>query len=364
MPMLILNEQAALARLRAAPPLELTPALLWVATNFKDPTDPEIVASGHHRDRYDVCPGPVSEATIRECIALLVREGILVPVDWAAWGVDERVWAAQNTLSIIAQLNARIASTVYGLGLDADAAAGAPVAESLGRIRRELEAVTRELQTRQAAYVERQLEAHGIGPTTKGLKLSLSGQRRPDGWLAVGFPPADIAVNFLWGLPFPDNSADLIYSAHILEHLHYKTDALALLNDVRRVLAPSGAVRVVVPDIGAFAAAYASGNLDFFRKRRERITFGAVLPTPTPLAELLDYAGSGPRFRPEIFFGHKFGYDWETLAALLEEAGFREITRSSYMESAIPGLNLDGYSDFAGMEHAGALNSLFVDARK
>jgi len=48
-------------------------------------------------------------------------------------------------------------------------------------------------------------------------------------------------------LPFPDGSFAFIYSEHFLEHLYFD-EALALLEECRRVLGPNGVVRTCVPD--------------------------------------------------------------------------------------------------------------------
>jgi predicted SAM-dependent methyltransferase len=49
------------------------------------------------------------------------------------------------------------------------------------------------------------------------------------------------------GLPFPDNSIELIYSCHMLEHVHV-TEAIEMLKEWRRVLTPSGYARLTLPD--------------------------------------------------------------------------------------------------------------------
>ena len=49
-------------------------------------------------------------------------------------------------------------------------------------------------------------------------------------------------------LPFSENSASVIYGAHVLEHL-YLADAQRLLAECKRVLVPGGVIRLVVPDL-------------------------------------------------------------------------------------------------------------------
>lgn len=49
------------------------------------------------------------------------------------------------------------------------------------------------------------------------------------------------------GIPFPDNSVDMLYHSHVLEHLDREI-APDFLRECRRVLRPGGLIRVVVPD--------------------------------------------------------------------------------------------------------------------
>jgi len=48
-------------------------------------------------------------------------------------------------------------------------------------------------------------------------------------------------------LPYLDGSFRFVYSEHFLEHL-FLDEAMALLHEIRRVLAPDGTLRIVVPD--------------------------------------------------------------------------------------------------------------------
>ena len=57
----------------------------------------------------------------------------------------------------------------------------------------------------------------------------------------------DYLLDVRAGLPFPDSSMEFVYSCHMLEHLHV-TEAISLLREFRRVLAPSGYIRLTLPD--------------------------------------------------------------------------------------------------------------------
>ena len=56
-----------------------------------------------------------------------------------------------------------------------------------------------------------------------------------------------IAANLLNGLPFPDESFDVVYHSQVLEHIP-KEKAYNFIKECFRVLKPEGIIRVVVPD--------------------------------------------------------------------------------------------------------------------
>lgn len=50
-------------------------------------------------------------------------------------------------------------------------------------------------------------------------------------------------------LPAESGSADVVYAAHVLEHMHHAGLAIAFVNEMRRVLRPGGLVCLKVPDM-------------------------------------------------------------------------------------------------------------------
>ena len=77
------------------------------------------------------------------------------------------------------------------------------------------------------------------------------GSRFVQSWVNIDFTsssPQVKAINFLKGFPFADNSFDVVYSSHVLEHFTIG-QAKALLLEAYRVLKPGGILRVVVPDL-------------------------------------------------------------------------------------------------------------------
>ncbi len=77
-------------------------------------------------------------------------------------------------------------------------------------------------------------------------------------WVNLDINPSCSAV-LLWdlrrGVPFPDDSFDVVYHSHLLEHLHVQ-DAPRFMSECYRVLKPGGIIRVAVPDLEAITRNY------------------------------------------------------------------------------------------------------------
>jgi predicted SAM-dependent methyltransferase len=84
------------------------------------------------------------------------------------------------------------------------------------------------------------------------------GARFRDGWVNIDFVSNDKnvrAYNLNKGIPYPDNSFDVVYHSHVLEHFT-KTDAEKFIAECYRVLKPGGIIRIAVPDLEAIAKNY------------------------------------------------------------------------------------------------------------
>jgi predicted SAM-dependent methyltransferase len=146
----------------------------------------------------------------------------------------------------------------------------------------------------------------------------------------------------------------------MLEHMFFPRDVKFFLSELRRVMAPGAALRVVVPDVEQCLEAYVANDRSFFASRRE--TWSWWPDNATRLEDFLAYAGAGaePAY---LFEAHKYGYDFETLAKVLGEAGFERIERSAYMASEDPLLRVDDISAVAKARYGDRHYSLFVEAR-
>lgn len=67
--------------------------------------------------------------------------------------------------------------------------------------------------------------------------------------------PGVVACDFLQGIPLPDESAQVVYSAAVLEHIR-RCDVAKFFRECLRVLQPGGFIRIAVPDFEAQARLY------------------------------------------------------------------------------------------------------------
>lgn len=158
--------------------------------------------------------------------------------------------------------------------------------------------------------VSRYLATHQV------CKLHLGASQDLDGFLnsqVLGAVPIDITRR----LPLPDRSFDLLYSSHLVEHIH-RRQFFRFLSDCLRVLKPGGVNIVATPSAEKIA----------------RIVYGPDCPEKTMLME------AGARFFPEDFhspaqqlnltmraFGHRFLYDLEFMREAGRAAGYAEVER-------------------------------------
>jgi predicted SAM-dependent methyltransferase len=84
------------------------------------------------------------------------------------------------------------------------------------------------------------------------------GRRLHPAWVNVDIAPQNPAVircNLSRGIPFADNSFDVAYHSHLLEHIR-RADALPFLRECLRVLRPGGILRVATPDLERICRIY------------------------------------------------------------------------------------------------------------
>ncbi len=161
-------------------------------------------------------------------------------------------------------------------------------------------------------------KAHAF-QTRRPLNLHLgSGGNNLDGWVNVDLVGADADV--VWDLsvplPFDPATADAVFLEHVFEHMTL-AEIMTVMTNICRVMKPLAVLRVGVPDAGAYARSYASGDgiIDELRPGR-----------PTRMMALA-----------EVFqeHGHLSAWDDESLCLLLTSFGFEGVAETPGAQSCL-----------------------------
>ena len=142
------------------------------------------------------------------------------------------------------------------------------------------------------------------------------------------------------GIPAGDNTLDVTYHSHFLEHLSYK-DGWTFLRECYRVLKPGGIHRIVVPDLELWIKAYYTNDNFISDKYLEHA-----------LENDKELYGT----KAAVFMGmlhnheHKCGWDFEMLEYVLKKIGFHSVRKVMFQESVLP--------EIAEIEKYGPLRAL------
>ncbi len=115
--------------------------------------------------------------------------------------------------------------------------------------------------------------------------------------------------------PLESGAVEFLFSDNVIEHLPLAASR-KMLSESHRCLRPGGTIRIVTPDMRAHVEMYLSGNSALHNEAaRHYRSLGLDVEYPIDLVRI-----------PVAAFGHHQGYsyDFDTLAAELERAGFRE----------------------------------------
>ncbi len=140
-----------------------------------------------------------------------------------------------------------------------------------------------------------------VGPTP------VPGWRNAD---VEGGAPWDLHGDIRHGLALPDGAVDYAVSLHALAEIPYR-EVVPVLRELRRVLAPGGVLRLIVPDLLLLHEAYRRGDTAVFEVPDEE----AVRPGAKLVAQLVWYGLN------RTVFTH------DALEELLAEAGFGRVER-------------------------------------
>jgi hypothetical protein len=203
------------------------------------------------------------------------------------------------------------------------------------------------------------MSAHERNGLPEGLWVNVgSGPSAPAGWLSIdgswqawlaGRPAAASLARLLtgrdvghWpagilcrdvrrGLALDAASAAVVFSSHLIEHLH-RNEARTLLRDAHRALQPGGVCRVVTPDLRGLVDAYVRDR-DDTSGAADRLQ-DALLLHPAAVARTNVLLGWYRR--ATAFDHHKWVYDGASLCELFREAGFASPRARAYLDSDIP----------------------------
>jgi predicted SAM-dependent methyltransferase len=211
------------------------------------------------------------------------------------------------------------------------------------------------------AAIRNYLRTHSIA------KLQLGAGPNPlPGWLNTDLAPdidRDHRAELVFldaAKPFPisDASFDYVFTEHQIEHIS-EADARLMVKECFRVLKPAGRIRIATPDLSTILHLYDD-------------------PLPNDARHYVEWVMA--RFRPNVpsgnrrcyvvnhifaDHGHQFIYDYETLSALLIDAGFTDIARHDPGESDDPVLRgTEAHGRAIGDEDVNRFETLVIEARR
>lgn len=152
-------------------------------------------------------------------------------------------------------------------------------------------------------------------------------------------------ANAIKHIPQPSDSASLLYTSHMLEHLD-RAEAAFFLKEALRVLKPGGKIRLAVPDLSKVIEQY---NQDKDADAFVESTLMCI-PNPRSLFQKLRIGFIGNRH-------HLWMYDGNSLLKLLEKNGF---TNAAVMLSGETSINDLGSLDLSERSE----ESTYVEAVK
>lgn len=164
-------------------------------------------------------------------------------------------------------------------------------------------------------------------PTLRIQKLPVLGASSSR-FLNARFPKSVRLGDITEGLPIEKNSCDGIYCSHVLEHLSLE-DFYRAIDNTRQILKPGALFRLVMPDLMAIVKKYEQAS---------------AAGDPSASLQFMDDSGIALKTRPRGLKGvattvlgnsrHQWLWDYESTISALEDAGFTDIRRCLFNDSA------------------------------
>lgn len=165
---------------------------------------------------------------------------------------------------------------------------------------------------------------------------------------------------------FVNESVEMIYTSHCLEHMEF-AEVARLLEASFRVLKPGATIRIVVPDVDILCEMLFTKDIEYlvehcpgyYNKFRH-------IPFATHMEQLIGW----DHFRGVKDSMHSSFFSWSSMASILKLVGFSDIERRRHCDSRIEEmreeatLNKDGWTIDGFDNPMAEYMSLYVEATK
>jgi predicted SAM-dependent methyltransferase len=137
-------------------------------------------------------------------------------------------------------------------------------------------------------------------------------------------PPADLLWDVREGIPLHNDTVDVLFSEHFLEHIDYPRSAKHYAREAHRVLAPGGQLITGVPDAALVLNHYPAQRRQADEMIERWYSKRDCLGDINTYLDLINYLfrdqDDDPTYTP-----HLWAYDHERLVSLFTEAGFTTV---------------------------------------
>ena len=170
--------------------------------------------------------------------------------------------------------------------------------------------------------IRRYLEGHRV----RKLHIGCGGMILKN-WLNTDLDPSDnqLFIDARKKLPFDDSTFDYLFSEHLIEHLEYP-EGVDFFLECFRIIKPCGVIRIATPDLRFLIELYNAEKNEL----QEHYIAWAIHSFLPDVGVPQDTQVINNFFRN---WGHKFIYDFKTLQATMQRAGFINITPCTVGES-------------------------------
>ena len=172
--------------------------------------------------------------------------------------------------------------------------------------------------------------------SVKKINLGSGPTKGENGWTNIDLlDGADLNLDISSGLPMPQDSIEMIYTSHFLEHLDYPT-LCRVLKECHRVLRSGCALSICVPDASKFINAYIRNDYqEMTINNNESVKIPSFLAVPGEgvYTKALINTGSAIDWLNYIAYSnsqHKYMFDSENLLRHLNLAGFKGASLRSF----------------------------------